>query len=315
MFLFNVLLEVIMSKRKRGKEIVEFICEGGFGGEARIRVELRTIFPGLGGTIKTAEGVASAFRMEKKPFSKKGHLTFLRHMIAKKLDDFFFRTGKYMYSHVPRPFGSFSKIAGTPCEQPCEESCPSLLEQPCEAYLYEWVFGTDCYSVEELWRDDDGEYRYYNILSLDNFECSNCFNSAGININQDSTTVEDARISKNIVQEHNVLIGKKSDERSPFWKRIDFGMDSFHFDWKKLNQFLSEKRPRLVRELRAERYEMLLLAVKFLTEREKITDREIGFLEALIGDYRRESMTQFAMEFGPVGKKPEFIGPITESLI
>lgn len=299
----------------RSKPVVEYICDGGIGGEAHILVELRTIFPGLGGTIKTAEGVASAFRVENNPSPKKGHHMFLRHMIAKKLDDFFFRTGKYMYSHVPRPFGSFSKLAGTSCEQLCKESCPTPLEQPCEAYLYEWVFGTDCYPVEEFRCDDDGEYRYHAIRTLDFFECSTCFNSVGINIQQDSTTSEDARIGQNIVQEHDLVLGEDQDIRSPFWKRIDFGENSFRFDWEKLNQLLSDQRPRLVSVLRTERYEMLLLAMKFLTEREKITDREIGFLEALLGDYRRESMTQFAMGFGPVGKKPEFIGSLTESLI
>jgi len=33
--------------------IIEFICEGGYGSEARIIVELRTRFPGIGGTILT----------------------------------------------------------------------------------------------------------------------------------------------------------------------------------------------------------------------------------------------------------------------
>jgi hypothetical protein len=49
------------------KGVIEFVCEGGIGGSARVCVELRTEFPGIGGTIVTNEGVASAFREEFSP--------------------------------------------------------------------------------------------------------------------------------------------------------------------------------------------------------------------------------------------------------
>jgi len=41
-------------------EGVEFIHEGGEGSEARVDVELRTRFPGIGGTIDTYQGIAVA---------------------------------------------------------------------------------------------------------------------------------------------------------------------------------------------------------------------------------------------------------------
>ncbi|MFB0509914.1 MAG: hypothetical protein ACETVX_05410, partial [bacterium] len=112
---------------KSDKGIVEFIYEGGSGGEAYVRIELRTEFPGLGGTILTNEGVATAMREELKPNYKSGHKMFLRHMIIKKLDDYFYRKGFYKYSHVPRPFGSISRDD----------------KEPSEAYLYEWAFGSE----------------------------------------------------------------------------------------------------------------------------------------------------------------------------
>ena len=44
------------------KGVIEFVCEGGIGGSARVCAELRIEFLGIGGTIVTNEGVASAFR-------------------------------------------------------------------------------------------------------------------------------------------------------------------------------------------------------------------------------------------------------------
>jgi hypothetical protein len=67
------------------KGVIEYVCEGGFGGSATVCVELRTEFPGVGGTIVTHEGVASAFREEFSPSPKSAHRLFLRHTIVKKL--------------------------------------------------------------------------------------------------------------------------------------------------------------------------------------------------------------------------------------
>lgn len=78
--------------------VVEPIREAGAGGEARIIVELRTRFPGLGGTILTQEGVAAALRIEYNQAPLVGHEMFIRHLIAKKLDDHFYRSGVYYYS-------------------------------------------------------------------------------------------------------------------------------------------------------------------------------------------------------------------------
>lgn len=36
------------------------------------------------------------------------HEMFIRHLIAKKLDDHFYRSGIYVFAHVPRPLGSIS---------------------------------------------------------------------------------------------------------------------------------------------------------------------------------------------------------------
>ena len=43
---------------------VEYICEGGHGSEATIEVQLRTEFPGIGGTISTYQAIPVAWRKE-----------------------------------------------------------------------------------------------------------------------------------------------------------------------------------------------------------------------------------------------------------
>ena len=69
--------------------IIEFLYEGGEGDEAKVNVELRTKFQGIGGTIITEEGAVTALRMEHSGAPKSGHNMFLRHMLIKKLEDFF----------------------------------------------------------------------------------------------------------------------------------------------------------------------------------------------------------------------------------
>jgi hypothetical protein len=103
-----------------GSEGVEFIYEGGTGGEAHVDVELRTRFPGIGGTIDTYQAIAVAHRNEFSVAPGIGHEMFLRHTLIKKLEDYFFKKGLYKYAHVTRPLGSTDR-----------------------AYTYEWAFGRD----------------------------------------------------------------------------------------------------------------------------------------------------------------------------
>jgi hypothetical protein len=83
--------------------VVERTREAGAGGEARIIMELRTRFPGLGGTIVTQEGVAAALRIEYNQFPLAGHEMFIRHLVAKKLICDFRRSS---LSHYTFAFGS-----------------------------------------------------------------------------------------------------------------------------------------------------------------------------------------------------------------
>jgi hypothetical protein len=254
---------------KEDKGVIEFICEGGSGSEANVKVELRTVFAGIGGTIITNEGVATALREEYNITPKSGHRMFLRHTITKKLEDFFYRRGAYMFSHIPRPLGSISKVG----------------QNPYEAYIYEWAFGSECFPWECI--DGKGKRSPIKLHDWDNFVTS--FGSAGINMEMDCTDPMDGRISQNIIHQYPKPIADGS-EMSLLWKRIDFGPMSLNIDFDKLLKFLNDKKKDLINVLRTERYEMIILAVDYLTKGTKMKEIDIGRLDALIGEYRRSSL-------------------------
>ena len=271
--------------------VVELIGEGGFGSEAQVFIELRTEFPGLGGLIYTREGVVAALREEFNHVPKSGHGMFLKHTIIKKLDDYFYRKGVYVFSHIPRPFGSIS-----------------VEEDKYEAYLYEWSFGSEGHS----WRSVDNENNQCDTQLRDWRHFANSFISAGIDVTRDVTDPDDGRVSRNIIHQHPKCSGDGITLNS-LWKRIDFGAGSIHIDWDKLEKFLDDKREDLIRVLKSDRYEMLLLALKYLTRKDKMEDRDKGRLEILAGYYRSASLSHFARGMGP-STGPPYFGSTTERL-
>ena len=131
-----------MAGHVQGTEgVIQYVYEGGYGSEATDCPELRTRFDGIGGAIMTKEGVASALRTENSPSPKSGHKMFLKHIVIKKLEDYFYRKGVYLFSHIARPLGCISKDEGD-------------LQ---EAYLHEWVFGTEGFPW--VYVDSGGERR------------------------------------------------------------------------------------------------------------------------------------------------------------
>jgi hypothetical protein len=256
--------------------VVERIREAGAGGEAWILMELRTRFPGLGGTIVTQEGVAAALRIEYNQFPMAGHEMFIRHLVAKKLDDHFYRSGSYLFAHVPRPLGSIS-----------------LGERDIrEAYLYEWAVGHDCFPWVLSGSKEMIVLRDWNV-------CVERFAGAGLDLAYDTTDPDDARVSQNVV--HQYVGSLHSGELCSLWKRIDFGFRSILFDYDRLSAFLRDHRTDLAATLRWERYEMLCLAVAYLRwrrYREPIGDYDLGRLVQLICDFRRSSLSHYTFAFG-----------------
>ncbi|HWU41505.1 MAG TPA: hypothetical protein VN203_27940, partial [Candidatus Acidoferrum sp.] len=234
--------------------VVEPIREAGAGGEARILVELRTLFPGLGGAIVTQEGVAAALRIEYNQAPMVGHEMFIRHLIAKKLDDHFYRSGIYVFAHVPRPLGSISRGE------------PDLRE----AYLYEWAFGRDGFSWVDSGTNDPIDLHDWN-------QFVGYFASAGVDLGYDTTDPEDGRTSQNVVHQYPESL--RSGELCSLWKRIDFGFRSIRIDFERLSAFVRDQRAKLIDTLRFERYEMVRLAVAFLRHRkygEPLSDYDLG---------------------------------------
>jgi hypothetical protein len=258
-----------------GNGVVARIADGGSGSEATVKLELRTFFPGLGGTIVTHEGVAAALRIEQKNQAPQmGHMMFLRHLVVKKLDDHFYRSGVYLFSHVPRVFGSISLGS----------------DDIREAYIYEWAFGSDGFSWIELGTNELITLRDWN-------QFVGYFGDVGIDLKHDTTASEDGRVSQNIVHQYPQY--QASGEMCCLWKRIDFGSGSIRIDLDRLSTFLHDQKGKVTTTLGCDRYKMLLLAVSYLGDRDAMSEFDLGRLEQLVCDYRRSSLRHFAFGFGP----------------
>ena len=281
---------------KNEKGLIEFIYEGGIGSEARVLVELRTKFPGIGGTIITQEGAVTALREEFNTSPKSGHKMFLRHMIIKKLEDYFYRKHVYKLAHIPRPLGSISREG----------------EKPYEAYLYEWVFGNEIFS----WRVTDRNGNPKSVTLRDWNEFVDNFYGAGIDMGIDITDPDDGRISKNIIHQLSIGVNIDTFEMNSLWKRIDFGFRSVSIDYEKLSKFLHDNEDDLIGVLRIERYQMIELALEYLTKgMEKMKDVDIGRLDVLVGDYRRKTLEHYTSRGSGLTDRLTYFDERTESLI
>ncbi len=261
-----------MDKKSITKEKgIIHIGHGGAGSEANIVVELRTRFPGIGGTIITQQAVPVALREEYSKMPKKGHKMFLKHAIIKKLEDYFQRKGIYKFPHVPRPLGSISRIG----------------RKPYEAYIYEWAFGSDNFP----WGYHDLDKGFVFVKMYDWSEFGGAFNRAGIDLTMDCTDADDGRISQNVIHQlHGIHRHGEDSELNALWKRIDFGASSIRIDYDKLKKFLYENEKDLRRALRSERYDMMVLSFEYLTNSQKMDRLDIGRLDSLIGNYRLSSL-------------------------
>lgn len=245
--------------------IIETICNGGCGSEANILIQKRNIFPGIGGEIKTKQIVATALREDYSKLPGTGHRLFLKHTILKKLDDYFCEIKKYQNAHIARPLGSMSS------------------EYVGESYLYEWSHGADSFPWE--YPNMEG---HSNKIILDEFdEFTAAFAKAGIDLHSDITDPDNGRISQNIIHELNYLNGFRLN---CFWKRIDFGDRSISINYEKLERFLKDNYENLEIIIGIKRYQLLLLAYKYISSMGKISERDKGKLEILIGDYRTSTL-------------------------
>jgi hypothetical protein len=244
-------------------EGVEFIHEGGVGGEARVDVELRTRFPGIGGTIDTYQAVAVARRNEYSTASGIGHEMFLRHTLIKKLEDYFFDKGYYKYAHVTRPLGSTET-----------------------AYMYEWAFGRDGFPWS--YRNETGDLISVRLDDWDTF--SSMFLGAGIDLESDCTNPDNGAISQNIV--HQLHLGADSSHPilNRLWKRIDFGSKSIKLDYSGLLNYLKKNETDIRETLSVGRYDMMLQACKYLLNPGPRNPEDHERLNMLVLEYRLSTL-------------------------
>lgn len=247
---------------ERGAEI-EHICEGGFGDEAYIDVQLRKEYPGIGGVILTYQSLAVALRTEHMRLPQSGHRMFYKHAVIKKLEDYFFKKGLYGYAHVTRPLGSTE-----------------------ESYIYEWAFGIDSFPWEYV--ETGGKRVSLRLDEWDRFAA--VFNAAGIDMTMDCTDAEDGRISKNIVHQLARPYAYQPD-LNRIWKRVDFGERSIKFDYSKFSRYISDNEEGLRTMLKPGRFEFLELACKYLDPDRVISERELGRLEQFTLDYRMSTLS------------------------
>lgn len=284
----------------RGKEegVIEVIGSY-FGSAAEVTVELRTIFPGVGGTIKTSEGALTAIREEFNIGPKNGHRRYLTHSLIKKLEDYFKRKGFYNYAHIPRPFGSISKEG----------------ENRWEAYFYEWAEGNEGFMWKIAQPDGEGGVKKIPVMLNDWNTFIGVFSEAGIDLQYDTTDPHNQDKSKNIIYQFPV---KPSDTgMSSVWKRIDFGPESIRINYEQLSKFLHDNRQDMINILRNERYRMLELMLDYLTEgKEKMKGENIGILEMLIGDFRHKTLLHYLSRgSGTLDKREPYFDGNIESVL
>ncbi len=247
-----------------GGEGVEYICKGGEGSEADIFVELRSVFPGIGGTVRTFQAIAVAYRKEYSVLPGIGDRMFLRQALIKKLEDYFFRKGRYRYAHITRPLGSLK-----------------------EGYVYEWAFGTDVFP----WYYTDKGGNLIEVTLEDWKEFISAFNEAGIDLHQDCTDPENGNVSQNIIHQFPRGANALNPRLNRLWKRIDFGQRSIRINFSKLMDYLVENEQDIRSHLAIGRYDLLVLICRYLTEGSKMDPLDLGKLEILVREYRYSTLS------------------------
>ena len=279
---------------------IETICEVVPGGEARVFLQLRNVFPGPGGTITTQQDIATAFRVPNgrpaESMIASNDLAFcvdadptqmalrlyLKHVIIKKFDDYFFRAGVYGYAHIPRPLGCTS-----------DGAC-----------LYEWVYGTEGAPLDYI----DADFMRHPLYFDEELKAFGAFARCGIDLSRDITDQERGSI-KNIIIEESGL-GANPQHISCLWKRIDFDARSIGFNLERLSGFIDDNKPKLVYQLGAARVEMLELAVKYLGINQYIDPKQQARLFELLGEYRISTTQHMGVEsISPLDRQlsPEII--------
>jgi hypothetical protein len=269
---------------------IETICVGGYGGSAHVFVQLRNVFPGLGGKVETKQDFVVACRAPKsvsvedidesyedlelsdlKDISVRKSLNlFLRHSLLQKFDDYFFRTEKYRFAHIPRVLGSNRN----------------------GVYFYEWVHGMEGFDPQFY---DDDLKRFVPVLVDEWSICRSCFDEVGADIFFDIVDTDGYYIKNIITQEPQAFYGV--DHLTKLWKRIDFGPESLHINYHKADHFLNQNIDNLKAVIGKNRYKMLRLIVDYAKEpANQINFSRFDELKALVKEYRHATASHMGLQ-------------------
>jgi len=218
-----------------------------------IDLEIRPNFPCIDGCIYTKQELLVAKYTQKTNTLDAGFEAFLRHLIIKKLDDAFITQKKYFYPHITRPFGS---------------------EQ--QSYFYEWAFGSELCPKNLL-----------NGKSLDDwFEFIMYFDEAGIDMHSKITFIND--FAKQIIVKQPKFTDFNKNYISRLWQRVNLQEESVTIDFKKLLKYFEINERWLKIHIKENRFQTLLLAIKYLTN--DIKDNELFILKQGIRNYRASTL-------------------------
>jgi len=221
----------------------EEICEIGHGGEATVYIHLRRVFPFFEKMFKTKRDFVVSYRVLHKVKTSSSELLikrsfseFLRHLIAKKFDDYFLRKGYYKYPHIPR-----------------------LLGFDINGYYYEFVYGLEGYYPLYF---DDTNMNWNPVALNDERISSSLYHEVGIYLFQDIVEPTSNYVKNLIIEEPYISL--MPENISSLWKRIDFGVKSIKFDYEKIKKYIEKNEKELNEVLLNDRVEMLLIALDYL---------------------------------------------------
>ncbi len=242
LMLFNIKDVTAKKIRQNTEDIPKARKELSTDGCETLESEIRSSFPCIDGMIHTMQEIQTARLKVDDGDPDAGFKMFLRHFIAKKLENAFITRGDYSFAHIPRPLGSEG-----------------------DSYSYEWMYGDNRCPREfiENARPSD------KVWGLDGwYEFVELFAEAGIDM-QGGLTYRTRYPSSSNEFANQIVIKQPMSRKEPdyisrMWRRVNFYEQHTPFDLGKLEQYLQSNEHELKQGLKNGRYETMLLAVRYL---------------------------------------------------
>ncbi|MFH1440357.1 MAG: hypothetical protein ABIG89_07335 [Candidatus Woesearchaeota archaeon] len=185
-----------------------------------------------------------------------GFILFLRHFLAKKLENAFIKSKKYRFAHIARPLGS----DGSSC-------------------FSQWIYGSarcpkGLTDKEEPSSKTEGLNDWPEFISY--------FKDAGIDFKSGLKYAKKKGDRTGTEYAEQIIVRQPYTDReeiyiSRMWTRIYFDEDNTPFDLDRLKNYLTDNETILRKNLTQNRYETMVLAVKYLkqTKTDKETRKQI----------------------------------------